>query len=423
MIFHLPNGLQAYMLMDALGRRIDKAPGEIVADPRRPDQRVETGISCMSCHARGLLPKADQLRAHVEKNAQAFNKSVVDAVRATHPRKAQFEAQVAQDNARYLRALEKFGVRDPEQEPVNLVTQRFEATLDGPTAAAELGLSVLELGLLLKQNPDHARLFGTLLVGGTAQREVFQANYPELARRLVAMQATLAARTAPKAEAAFQGHTGTVNSIVFSADGQSAATGSDDRTVRIWEVSSGKQLASLQGNSGEVLTVALSGNGKWLLSAGNDRLLRLWDLRTRKETRVFQGHTAAVRCVAFSPDGKQAVSGGDDRVLRIWDVASGEEQAAMTGHTQAVTSVVWSKGHTNAVVQVQFLPGSRQFLSSSSQHKNAEQTFRRWDIGDRAEIGTMSAGEEYRFGCAAFAPDGRHILVGGPAGFLRLWSW
>src|SRR5206468_7518408 len=70
MIFHLPNGLQGYMLVDSQGRRIDKAPGEIVSDPRRSDQRVETGISCMACHARGLLPKADQLRAHVEKSAE-----------------------------------------------------------------------------------------------------------------------------------------------------------------------------------------------------------------------------------------------------------------------------------------------------------------------------------------------------------------
>ena len=57
MIFHLPNGLQAYMLVDAQGRRIDKAPSEIVADPRRPDQRVETGISCMSCHLLAYCPR------------------------------------------------------------------------------------------------------------------------------------------------------------------------------------------------------------------------------------------------------------------------------------------------------------------------------------------------------------------------------
>src|SRR5205823_308564 len=163
MIFHLPNGLQAYMLVDAKGKRIDKGPTEIVADPRRPDQRVETGISCMSCHARGLLFKADQLRGHVEKNAAVFGKQVADTIRATHPRKGRFQAQIDEDNQRYLKALEKFGVRDADQEQVNLVTARFEGTLDGITAAAELGLKLDEFGSFLRQNPEHARIFGTLL--------------------------------------------------------------------------------------------------------------------------------------------------------------------------------------------------------------------------------------------------------------------
>ena len=490
MIFHLPNGLQAYMLVDAKGQRIDKGPIEIVADPRRPDQRVETGISCMSCHARGLLFKADQLRGHVEKNAAVFGKPIVDTIRATHPRKTRFQAQIEEDNVRYLKAMAKLGVRDPDQEPVNLVTQRFEATLDGPMAAAEFGLNIEEFGSFLLGNPDHKRIFGSLLVkGGTAQRGVFQDNFPELARRLLALQAVQAAKSKPKREPAFEGHTATVNAVAFSSDGQQAASGSDDRTIRIWEIPSGRLLANLECSS-EVFAVAFSTDGTQLLSAGRDRLLRLWDLQSRKQVRVFQGHTDAVRCVAYSLDGKRAASGGDDRSVRIWDVASGDEKIALSGHTEPITGVAWAKdgqrilsgsrdgtvrwwdvvqqkqllqleghagsvlsialapdgktalsggndktirlwslpqrkelhcfkGHANAVVHVQF-NGSRELLSSSSQHQGAEQTWRRWDVAKRIEIGSMTAGAEYRFGCAAFTNDGRHVLVGGPGGFLRL---
>src|SRR5207302_11016658 len=71
-IFNLPNGMQGYMLVNNTGQRVEKAPVEIVSDPLRPDKQVEAGLSCMTCHGRGLIPKDDQVRAHVEKNAAAF---------------------------------------------------------------------------------------------------------------------------------------------------------------------------------------------------------------------------------------------------------------------------------------------------------------------------------------------------------------
>src|SRR5262249_32944258 len=64
-IFNLPNGLQGYVLVNANNQRLDKGPTAIVSDPKRPDRAVEAGISCMNCHARGIIPKDDQIRAHV----------------------------------------------------------------------------------------------------------------------------------------------------------------------------------------------------------------------------------------------------------------------------------------------------------------------------------------------------------------------
>jgi WD40 repeat protein len=483
------------MLVDGKGKRIDKGPIEIVADPRRPDQKVETGISCMSCHARGLIFKADQLRGHVEKNAAVFGQAIVDTLRATHPRKGRFQAQIEEDNVRYLKALESFGVRDPDQEPVNLVTSRFEGTLDGPTAAAEFGLILDEFGSFLKRNPEHARILGALLVkGGTAQRGVFQDNFPELSRRLLAYQATLAAKAKPRRDPPFEGHTAVVNAVAFSADSTKAASGSDDRKIRVWSIPDGKLLATLEGDT-EVFAVAFSPDGKFLASAGRDRWLRLWNLETRQAISVFKGHTGIARTVAFSPDGKWLASGGDDRSVRVWNIAKIEETAALTGHTEAITSLAWYRdgqqivtgsrdgtvrwwdvsrekqlarldghagpvlcvalaedgrtvvsggndkavrlwnlpdakelhsfaGHLNAVIDVRFHTNGREVLSSSSQHQTSpERNFRRWDMNDRKEVGSMQADDLSRFSCAASSPDGRHVLVGGPGGFLRLWSW
>src|SRR5262249_5397616 len=157
------------------------------------------------------------LRGHVEKNAEVFGKQILASIRATHPHKAKFQAQIDEDNQRYLKALEKFGLRDPEQEPVNLVTQRFEMTLDGPSAAAELGVPLKEFGQFLKNHPEQARIFGGLLVkGGPAQRQVFQENFAELARLVKISHAALT--QSPEADP-FKGHPATVNCITFSADG------------------------------------------------------------------------------------------------------------------------------------------------------------------------------------------------------------
>jgi len=428
-IFHLPNGLLGFMLVDASGRRIDKAPGEIVADPRRPDQRVETGISCMSCHARGILPKADQVRAHVDRNVAVFGRNVVDTVRALHAGKAVFQAQVERDNERYRKALESFGVRDPDQEPINLVTQRFEATLDGRTAAAELGMSPGQMASFLKRQPDMARIFGGLLTaGGTVQRETFQESFPELARRLLADDARA---TTIAADAAFKGHQGTVNAVTFSADGKRAASAGDDRLICIWEIPSGKVLARLQGSGGAIDALAFSPDGKFLLSAGQDRLVRLWDVQQHQLSRVFRGHTDRVRCVAFAPDGKRAVSGGDDNSVRVWKVSDGSELAALAGHGKAITGVAWSggnvlsgsldgtlrlwdwkeskqrrvlEGHAGAVLSVALSADGALALSGGN-----DKSVRLWRVSDGVEV-VCFKGHANAVVHVQFAAEGKHVL-------------
>ena len=77
------------MLVDGQGRRIDKGPTAIVSDPQRPDRAVENGLSCMSCHARGMIDKADQVRDHVEKNAAAFARRDVETILALYPPRGQ----------------------------------------------------------------------------------------------------------------------------------------------------------------------------------------------------------------------------------------------------------------------------------------------------------------------------------------------
>src|SRR5262249_24799830 len=129
-LFDLPNGLHGDMLLDAAGRRVEKAPVEIVSDPGRPDRQVEAGLSCMSCHARGLQPKDDQVRAHVEKNPAALAREDAEAVRALYPPAPRMRALLERDNKRFLRALGGAGVAADGAEAVVAVALRYEGLVD-----------------------------------------------------------------------------------------------------------------------------------------------------------------------------------------------------------------------------------------------------------------------------------------------------
>ncbi|HEY5311821.1 MAG TPA: c-type cytochrome domain-containing protein, partial [Pirellulales bacterium] len=184
-IFSLPNGLQAYVLVDAVGKRIDKGPTAIVSDPRRPDRAVENGISCMSCHARGMVEKYDQVRDHVLQNAQAFARADRETILALYPPREKFAALLRQDARRFKEAVEKTGAPLSASEPIVTLALRFEAELDLALAAAEAGVRPEALLRGLEQSPRLARQLGPLRVqGGTVQRQVFVNTFPGLVRAL-----------------------------------------------------------------------------------------------------------------------------------------------------------------------------------------------------------------------------------------------
>ncbi|NEP45495.1 MAG: hypothetical protein F6K35_42280, partial [Okeania sp. SIO2H7] len=111
---------------------------------------------------------------------------------------------------------------------------------------------------------------------------------------------------------------------------------------------SGHLIRTLTGHTDWVTAVALTPDGTKAVSGSRDKTLKIWDLATGKELATLTGHTYKVTAVALTPDGTKAVSGSEDKTLKIWDLATGKELATLTGHTYRVIAVALTPDGTKA---------------------------------------------------------------------------
>ena len=177
-VFNLPNGLQAYYLADAGGRRLDAAPIDIVSNPAASDPTVRNGLSCIGCHTEGMKTFEDQVRGVVEKNPNP----PYDKARALslYVDKATMDGFIGVDTNRYRQSLEAAGGIFGGIEPIQRFHEAFHAPLDIAHAAAAVGLETRTFLARVRQNTSLQNLGLLVLENGTIKRDTWTSKFSDI---------------------------------------------------------------------------------------------------------------------------------------------------------------------------------------------------------------------------------------------------
>eukprot|EP00262_Sarcandra_glabra_P006902 TRINITY_DN1946_c0_g3_i3.p1 TRINITY_DN1946_c0_g3~~TRINITY_DN1946_c0_g3_i3.p1 ORF type:complete len:490 (+),score=78.43 TRINITY_DN1946_c0_g3_i3:87-1556(+) len=135
------------------------------------------------------------------------------------------------------------------------------------------------------------------------------------------------------------GHLGWVRSIAFDPSNTWFCTGSADRTIKIWDVASGRLKLTLTGHIEQIRGLAVSKHHTYMFSAGDDKQVKCWDLEQNKVIRSYHGHLSGVYCLALHPTLDILFTGGRDSVCRVWDIRSKASVHTLSGHENTVCSV------------------------------------------------------------------------------------
>ncbi len=210
----------------------------------------------------------------------------------------------------------------------------------------------------------------------------------------------------------FVGHSGPVTGLAVTNDGKFLVTSGDDKTVRVWDVTSGKPLRSFQGHMTKATAVAVRGDGRQVASASDDGAVRVWDLNTTDEHRAFTDSKESLWAVAISPNGKLVASAGADKKVRVYEVETGKLEATLDAGA--------------AMTALAFLPDGNRLVAGGG-----DKAVKVWDIAGK-KVAKELSGHALAILALAASDDGKLVVSGSADATVRgfdpesgkdLWKW
>jgi len=216
------------------------------------------------------------------------------------------------------------------------------------------------------------------------------------------------------------GHKALIRDVMFTKDGRYLVSASDDKTIRVWNTSTGEVVRVLRGQmesgaEGKIYAAALTqndrllggGGGLWHMVFGIDGGkvgdIRLINFQTGEVIALLKGHRGVINGLAFSPDGNRLISGSGDKTARIWNA-----------RTQKTIHVL--KGHTDYIYAVAFSPDGSMAVTGSD-----DDSLKLWNAKSGALIKTLK-GHTYNVRSVAFTPNGKYLLSGSYDKTIRMWD-
>jgi WD40 repeat protein/serine/threonine protein kinase len=196
---------------------------------------------------------------------------------------------------------------------------------------------------------------------------------------------------------------GWLQKAAFSPDGQRLASVSDDKRVKVWDATTGRELFTLPGTEGVLCTAFRPDDEHRLVTGDASGAVTEWDMTTRQAVRTIGRHAAAVGALAFSPDGRRLASACADTTVKVYDATTGQ-----------LLHLLDCRGRP--ALTVAFSPDGRQLASG---HVNG--TVMIWDVLPGKELHTLH-GHSNPVPAVAFSPDGRRLASAGFDQTVKIWE-